>query len=163
MSQYPKRDDWGGARFARLVRNDREYWVEWVLSFSEDDHEEAITAFKHAASPQQAMQYARDAIADFHAQIARGEYYTVDFDVSAAEAADYPNTLKPGDLDDPVYLRFTLRADDAQKYIQVGHIVGVHSNIAAIVRETSLAGVAELATQLEDIPALDSGRWMLIW
>lgn len=163
MSQYPKRDSMGGARFARLVRNDHEYWVEWVFSFPEDHHEEVISAVKHAASPQQAMQYARDAIADFHAQIARGEYYTVDFDVPAEEAADYPNTLKPGYLDDPIYLRFSLGAEGESKYMMVAFVGGTHTDIAAIVREESLAGVAELAKQLEDIPELDSGRWMLIW
>jgi hypothetical protein len=159
MSQYPERDNMGGAQFARLVRNEHEYWVEWVLSFPEDHYEEAITAVKHAPTPQLAMQYARDTIADFHAQIARGEYYTGYNDVSAKEA----NKLQPGYLDDPINLRFPLHVEGESPYMLVSFLVGTHTDIEASVREASLAGVAELSKQLDGIPELNSKRWMLIW
>lgn len=42
MSKYPQRDAWGGARFARMVRNDREFWVEWVFSPGEAPDDEGI-------------------------------------------------------------------------------------------------------------------------
>ncbi|MFN5342990.1 MAG: hypothetical protein ACK5C8_08030 [Roseiflexaceae bacterium] len=160
MNQNLERNDWGVAYYARLVRDEHEYWVEWVMDVI-DNSPEPIATVKHATTPHQAMQYARDAIADFYAQIARGEYYTVDFDVTSEEAADYPK-LTPGDIDTGIYLRFPLGAMGESRYKLVGHIIGHYVDIASIVRDTSRAGVAAMSQQLDEIPPLDSNLWMLI-
>ena len=162
MSQYPERDMFGGARFARLVRDEHEYWVEWVFSAPEDYYEESITEVKHAATPQQAMQNARDALADFMAQIDRGEYWTDDTEFEEEYGEKSARVLTPGYMDDVIYLRYTMAVAGQAQFMLIGVVMGDHTDVAAAVRNACLTGVADLAKQLDGIPDLDSKRWMLI-
>lgn len=70
MGQYPARDSWGGSQYARVVRNETEYWVEWVTSPGQDPYEEFISALRHAATPAAAVAVARQVLADIRNDIA---------------------------------------------------------------------------------------------
>jgi len=118
---------------------------------------------KHAPTPQQALQYAHDTIADFDVQIVCGEYYVGDFDESAAQPIDDFSQLSQKYLEDAVHLRFPLHAQGESKYMLIGFVIGTHTDVAPVVKDVAIAGVTELSKQLEGIPDLESQRWMLIW
>lgn len=157
MSQYPQRDAWNVARFARLVRNDREFWIEWVFSPGEAPEDEGIVEVRHAATPTQALQNAREALNDMRQQIAQGTYYLGERNVVGARGMR-------GFIESHIEVPFRWDASGTSPRIMVGYIEGTFAagTIDVAVTQAALAYLTEYERQLGDIPELDSNRWMLI-
>ena len=149
MSQYPQRDAWDSARFARLVRNDHEFWVEWVTLIAD---EETFVEVRHASTPALAVQAAYDALADLRHQKAYrlGE--------SAAPGAQRNREY----VEEYIYVPFRWSASGTAPLIMVGYIESTFDDVDAVIARSALAYLAEYERQLGEIPDINSQRWMLI-
>ena len=134
MSLYPKRDMFGGARYARMVRDERGYWVEWVFVSDADD--EVVTALQPSPTPARAMDLARLVITDIRRQHADGEWYR--------------------DAEEGGIERFVSTAGGYSEYWKIRYPGNSDSEY------TISLPVEEFEQQLDSIPDLTSNRWMLI-
>lgn len=152
MSQYTQRDAWDSARFARLVRNDHEFWVEWVTLISD---EETFVEVRHAATPALAVQAAYDALADLRHQVATKAYRLGE---SAAPGAQRNREYVEKDI----YVPFRWSASGTAPLIMVGYIEGTFDDVDAVITQSALAYLVEYERQLGELPDISSQRWMLI-
>lgn len=134
MSLYPKRDMFGGARYARMVRDERGYWVEWVFVSDADD--EVVTALRPSSTPANALDLARLVIKDMRRQDADGEWYRDD---------------EEGGIE-----RFVATTGGYSEYWKVLFAGNSDSEY------TSSLPIEEFEQQLDSIPDPTSNRWMLI-
>jgi hypothetical protein len=139
------------------VRNDREFWVEWVFSPGESPEDEAIVEVRHAVTPAHALQNAREALNDMRQQIAQGIYYLDEDEVVGARGVS-------GYVESHIEVPFRWDASGTSPRIMVGYIEGTFASgtIDGVVTQAALAYLAEYERQLGDIPELDGNRWMLI-
>ncbi len=154
MGQYPARDSWGGSQYARVVRNETEYWVEWVSSPGHEPYEESIVALRHAASPAAAVAVAREVLADIRQQIAAGKIY----------ANEELTRRKPTKDDDGMlYVRVSQPASVYDKAMTIGDMEEKSSLSLAVLRKIALRQYAEYERQINELPAIDEEpRWMLL-
>lgn len=154
MGQYPARDSWGGSQYARVVRNETEYWVEWVTSPGQDPYEEFITALRHAATPAAAVAVARQVLADIRNDIAQGKIYT-----NVALTRRKPTKDEYGLL----YVRVSQPASVYDKSLYIGNYAEKSSLPATELRKIALRQYAEYERQINELPAIDEQpRWMLL-
>ena len=157
MGQYPARDSWGSSAYARLVRNDTEYWVEWVTSPGHEPYEEIITALRHAASPAAAVAVAREVLADIRMQIAAGKIYA---------NVELTRRKPTKDDDGMLYVRVSQPASVSSVYdkaMTIGDMEEKSSLSLTVLRKIALRQYAEYERQINELPAIDEEpRWMLL-
>lgn len=154
MGQYPDRDAWGAAEYARIVRNDTEYWVEWVSAPGLSPYEESITALRHTDSPAAAVAVAREVLADIRLQIAQGKIYTND-------ALTRRKRTKADD--GSLYVRVSQPESVYDKAIFMGHESGATRSPGVELRKIALRQYAEYERQINELPAIDDEpHWMLL-
>jgi hypothetical protein len=154
MGQYPARDSWGGSQYARVVRNETEYWVEWVSSPGPEPYEESIVALRHTASPAAAVAVAREVLADIRNDIAQGKIYT-----NTALTRRKPTKDEYGML----YVRVSQPASVYDKSLYIGNYAEKSPLPATELRPIALRQYAEYERQINELPAIDEEpRWMLL-
>jgi hypothetical protein len=154
MGQYPARDSWGGSQYARVVRNETEYWVEWVSSPGQDPYEEFITALRPAATPAAAVAVARQVLADIRNDIAQGKIYT-----NTALTRRKPTKGEYGMM----YVRVSQPATVYDKSLYIGNYAEKSPLPATELRTIALRQYAEYERQINELPALgEEPRWMLL-
>jgi hypothetical protein len=151
---YPERNMFGFANYCRLVRDETRYWVEWVNVSDGDD--EVVTALTAAATPQAAVAFAHEVIADMRRQIEQSVYYRDDDDGGIVQ-------FRYDGYDSTIYLKVLHPGNADSLYQMVANLDLLDDRPESILQELCHETVTEWETHMKNLPELTNMRWMLLY